>query len=88
MAAALGALKWTWQFLSLSKAMFNKFGDWVSFTWRSEPGSAYRVESTESLFPTNWQVGSEVIIAEGVRSGWTDCRGLSGKRFYRVVQSQ
>lgn len=65
-----------------------QIGDWVAFTWRSEPGFAYRVESTESLFPTNWQVGSEVIIAEGVRSGWTDCRGLSGKRFYRVVQSQ
>ncbi len=65
-----------------------RMGDCVVFTWRSEPGYAYRVESADSLVSAAWQAVSETIVADGPLSSWTDCRGLAARRFYRVVRSQ
>lgn len=64
-----------------------RMGDCVVFTWHSEPGYAYRVESADSLVSAGWQAASETIVADSVLSSWTDCRSLPAKRFYRVVRS-
>lgn len=65
-----------------------RIGDCVVFTWRSEPGYAYRVESADSLVSAGWLAVSESIVADGALSTWTDCRGLAARRFYRVVRSE
>jgi hypothetical protein len=61
-------------------------GSCVVLAWRSEPGSAYRVQFTDSLATLDWRDASETIIASDVAATWTDCRGPAGGRFYRVVR--
>jgi hypothetical protein len=57
----------------------------LSFSWSSQPGRRYRVESTPDLGNPAWQTNREVV-AESAIVAFTDAEAAStGRRFYRVL---
>ncbi|MBE7503131.1 MAG: fibronectin type III domain-containing protein [Verrucomicrobiales bacterium] len=61
-------------------------GPCLVMAWRSEPGSAYRVQFSDSLSSLDWRNASDFVIAVDTVTTWTDCRGEVDGRFYRVVR--
>lgn len=50
-------------------------GPCLAMAWRSEPGSAYRVQFSDSLSRLDRRNASDFIIAVDTVTTWTDCRG-------------
>jgi hypothetical protein len=59
---------------------------YVVVTWTSNPGQSYRVVYKDRLDEIQWMAASEVLVAIGPQTSWTDLQAnVAAQRFYAIL---
>lgn len=66
--------------------VFNVRGNEVIVRWKSVAGRTYQVEQTPALEPPDWSPVSEMIVATGATTSWTNYAPAISPSFYRVSE--